>query len=122
MGLVFSRFLICAPHLFLILQQQQPGPDTGVDTLHKVEGPGPLGGPGGPRSLKGRRRKMKEKEEKTEKNKKKREKEERKKKKRGKKRRKRKKKKRKKNKAPNMNDWASPLLENEPGPLNKHQC
>ena len=25
------------------------GPDTGVDTLHKVEGPGALGGPGGPR-------------------------------------------------------------------------
>ena len=24
------------------------GPDTGVDNLHKVEGPGPLGGPGGP--------------------------------------------------------------------------
>ena len=40
------------------------GPDTGVDNLHKVEGPGPLGGPGGPGPSKGRRRKVKEKGEK----------------------------------------------------------
>ena len=39
------------------------GPDTGVDNLHKVEGPGLLGGPGGPGPLKGRR-KIKEKEKK----------------------------------------------------------
>ena len=39
---------------------EEAGPDTGVDTLHKVEGP--LGGPGVPGPTKGRRRKMNEKE------------------------------------------------------------
>ena len=56
----------------------QSGPDTGVDNLHKVEGPGPLGGPGGPGPPKGRRRRVKEKGEKGEKKGKKGEKEKRK--------------------------------------------
>lgn len=47
------------------------GPDTGVDNLHKVEGPGLLGSPGGPGPPKARKRKMKEKGEKKEKKKKK---------------------------------------------------
>ena len=59
---------------------EEAGPDTGVDTLHKVEGPGPLGGPGVSGPTKGRRRKMREQGKKKEKKGKKRGKEERKKK------------------------------------------
>ena len=51
-----SQFHPCRP-------ARPAGPDTGVDTIQKVEGPGPLGGPGGLEPSKGRRRKMKEKRE-----------------------------------------------------------
>ena len=44
---------------------EEAGPDTGVDTLHKVEGP--LGGPGVPGPTKGRRRKINEQGKKKEK-------------------------------------------------------
>ena len=45
----------------------QAGPDTGVDTFHKVEGPGRLGGPEGPRSPRDNRRKREKRERKGEK-------------------------------------------------------
>ena len=51
------------------------GPDTGVDTLHKVEGPGAFGareGPGPLRIIEEKERKGREKEKKKKKEKKKR--------------------------------------------------